>query len=141
MIIFASALLFAARFATPAPAAQMIDSVLRAHVATKEAGDTEASRDWFDHVLGTVLNKSNRDTDYALAALLAFSLSERASEDLQCELIHRGARVLPLLRQYRDHPYKSRERRLYLFDQDERANRYDGVMQSIERGEKCTRER
>ena len=140
MLIFASVLLFATRFATPAPAAQMIDSVLRAHAEAKAAGDTEASRDRFDHVMGTVLNKSDRNTDHALAALLAFYLTERASEDLRCEIIHRGAAMLPLLRQYRDHPFKTRERRVYLFDQAERMNRYDSVMESIERGEQCTRE-
>lgn len=64
--------------------------------------DSRQNRDALDRSLRALLTTRTRETDEALAILLGFYLGDESHAALQCELLARGRRPLPLLKRYRN---------------------------------------
>ena len=62
--------------------------------------DTEEPRNKLEDALGEVLNKPAPESDEALAILLPIDIGAHGREDVTCEIIDRGQRILPYLKKY-----------------------------------------
>src|SRR5437762_3882582 len=81
------------------PVAKLVAPVLNKYAGVSTSED-EKSIDAFEKTLDRVLNKTTDDCDAALAVLIRFYLGERSGEEMYCESVHRGKRMLPLLAKY-----------------------------------------
>jgi hypothetical protein len=63
--------------------------------------ETEETSNGLEHALTRVFKDKSSVRDEALAVLLGFYLGEHSGEDISCELVSRGRRVLKKLEKYR----------------------------------------
>ena len=100
--------------------------------------ETQQAASALDLALSRVLEDRSRLGDEALAVLLGFYLGEHSGEDISCELIARGAKVLPFLRKYRSAQITLPG--LPTAPLRRGRSQYHGVIERIRAGEACTRE-
>jgi hypothetical protein len=91
-----------------------------------------------DDAVERVCNRNNRSSDEALAVLIEFYVGEHSAEDILCELVHRGKRVLPLLAKY--HHRKIVVPGVDMSRTEPLDTLYDEVREQVRRGEHCERE-
>jgi len=114
-----------------------LSPVFSAYARVVEA-ETEQTASTLDSALSSVLEDRSRVGDEALAVLLGFYLGEHSGEDISCELVARGSRVLPFLRKYR-----SAHIRLTGVPSTSlrpEQSQYNGVIARITANKACTRE-
>jgi hypothetical protein len=107
-----------------------------AAVAVKEDETTDSA---LDDRLDKLLSSRTAKTTEALAVLVGFYVGEAAAEDVSCELVARGKRALPML-----HRYMNSIVVVPGFDMSHArrsTTEYEIVMQRINSGERCEREK
>jgi hypothetical protein len=138
-IVLLAALPVVAGSVTPPKAVlQQVATVISAHSEATRTGEAAASGDRLESALSAVLSDRSRVGDESLAVLLGLYLGEHPNEDISCELVARGKRVLEYLRKYESakvllpgvssgslQPIKTE---------------YPVVMRRIQAGERCVRE-
>jgi hypothetical protein len=100
--------------------------------------ETEETANGLENTLAHVFKDKSSVGDEALAVLLGFYLGEHSGEDISCELVSRGSRVLKKLEKYRSAtivipgaPQGSLRAK---------SAEYTGLIARIRSGETCTRE-
>lgn len=132
-----AALLLAISVRVPAAPASLVVPVLDAFAKLRESENEQTTRA-LESALSRVFEKNTRASDEALAVLIQFYVGEHSGEDLFCELVHRGKRVLPLMKKYHHRTIvvpgvdMSRAEPLDAL--------YDEIVDEIRRGEHCERE-
>ena len=103
------------------------------------AHESEQTDQQLDQSMEPILDRRNRVTDEALAALLGMYIGTASGEDISCELVHRGRSVLPLLTRFESDPAtiagvdtSNIVRSIEL---------YSGIERRIQNHEKCIREK
>jgi hypothetical protein len=115
-----------------------IAPVITAYRAMTNQGETTATREALDSALAAVLDDDSAAGDEALAVLLGFYVGEHSGEDISCELISRGSRVLAYLQKYD----ASRAMIPILSGPmpDRVSTEYSVLAKRIRSGERCSRE-
>ena len=121
----------------PAAPAKLVVSVLNAFAKLRESENEETTLA-LESALNSVFEKNTRASDEALAVLVEFYIGEHSGEDLFCELVHRGKRVLPLMKKY--HRRSIVVPGMNMSRAEALDTLYDGVVHEIRRGAHCERE-
>ena len=121
----------------PKPAAALAAPVLNAMVDVR-SGENQRNLRALDDAVEAVCNKRTPASDEALAVLLQFYVGEHSSEDISCELVHRGRRVLPFLEKY--HGRQIVVPGVDMSRTEPLDTLYEEVRHRIRAGEKCERE-
>ena len=121
----------------PKPAAALAAPVLNAMIDVRKSEDERTLRA-LDDAVEHVCNKRTPASDEALAVLLEFYVGEHSGEDISCELIHRGRRVLALLEKY--HGRQIVVPGVEMSRTEPLDTLYEGVRHAIRAGETCERE-
>ena len=91
-----------------------------------------------ENALARIFRQNNRASDEALAVLVEFYVGEHSGEDIFCELVHRGKRVLPLLAKY--HGRRITVPGVEMSRTQPNDTLYAGVQKEIREGRSCERE-
>jgi hypothetical protein len=116
---------------------QRLNPVFAAYADVLKA-QTEHRAQRLDAALDKVLNDKSTFADEALAVLLGFYLGEHSGEEISCELVHRGHRVLRFLKTYEKATIKLPGVAADALRPDQ--SEYQVVIERIAAGEHCTRE-
>jgi hypothetical protein len=122
----------------PKAAARLVAPVLQAMISVRSS-ENEQTLMALDDAVERVCNRNNRASDEALAVLIEFYVGEHSGEDISCELVRRGMRVLPLLAKY--HHHKIVVPGVDMSRTEPLDTLYDDVRERIHHGEHCERER
>ena len=100
LVVLAALPSLAESVSPPKAVQERLAPVLGAAADLDQHGETRATADALDSALSVLLADHSRAGDEALAILLGLYVGEHASEDVSCELVGRGKRVLKYLAKY-----------------------------------------
>lgn len=122
----------------PAAAAKLMRPILKARMRWDDSDYSPGSAGrQMEDGLQQIANDPSPAADVASVILLDYSLGAHNAETQLCSVTRRGPRILPMLRQYREHPVGVLRLQYQLFKLNgrERNSMYDEATESIQRGE------